>query len=53
MPRRYRKFDKRRAYSNYEMQSKALHDQLKNKKIKQDEFDRAHELLDEQYGWVR
>lgn len=53
MPRQYRRFDKRRAYSDYSVQSAALHAQLKDGKIKQDEFERAHELLDEKYGWVR
>jgi hypothetical protein len=53
MQRQYRRFDKRRAYSDYSIQSKALHAQLKDGKIKQDEFDRAHELLDERYGWVK
>jgi hypothetical protein len=53
MQRKYRRFDKRRSYSDYVIQSKALHERLKNKQIKQEEFDRAHELLDEKYGWVR
>jgi hypothetical protein len=53
MQRQYRRFDKRRAYSGYTDKSKALHEQLKQGLIKQEEFDRAHELLDEQYRWVR
>ena len=51
--RKYRRFDKRRAYSNYAEKFKALHEELRRGLIKQDEFERAHELLDEQYGWVR
>ena len=51
--RKYRRFDKRRAYSDYSRESKELHDSLKKGLISQEEFDRAHELLDERYAWVR
>jgi hypothetical protein len=51
--RNYRRFDKRRAYSEYQSQSESLHDALKKKSITQQEFDRAHELLDEKFNWVR
>jgi hypothetical protein len=51
--RKYRKHEKRRAYSEYELRSKLLSESLKSGKIKQEEFEREHELLDEQFNFVR
>lgn len=51
--RRYRKHEKRKAYNEYTMRSRILCDKLKGGEISQEEFDKAHELLDEQFNYVR
>ena len=51
--KKFRRPDKRRAMKEYRARSKDLNDSLIDGTMKQDEFDRAHDLLDEQYSWLR
>lgn len=51
--KRYRKIEKQRAYDDYAQRSKFLNERLKSGGISQEEFDREHDLLDEQFKFVR
>lgn len=51
--RNYRDHNKRQLYSEYQTRSEVLKDQLKSGEISQEEFERAHELLDDKYRVVR
>jgi hypothetical protein len=49
----YRRRDKKLAYDEYLNQSKQLVDQLNSGELSQEEFERAHENLDDKYRFVR
>jgi hypothetical protein len=53
MGRKYRRRDKRIAYERYRQESKDLSEMLKSGKIRQDEYEKRHELLDEKWSWIR
>lgn len=49
----FRRRDKRLAHAEYKAAAEELKTKLTGGKIKQDEFERAHELLDERFRWLR
>ena len=51
--KKYRKLEKRQAQKEYIMKSRLLNGGLSSGAISQEEYDRAHEDLDEQYRYVR
>jgi len=53
MGRKYLRRDKRQAYEAYSSQSAVLSEQLKRGELTQEQFERAHEILDDQYRNVR
>jgi hypothetical protein len=53
MGRTYRRRDKRRAYRVYAAQSQELVRRLQEGELTQEQFERAHDFLDEQYRGVR
>lgn len=53
MARKYKSRIKRVAYQYYEQQSKELSARLKAGEMTQEQFERAHEMLDDKYRFVR
>jgi hypothetical protein len=53
MPRKYIKLHKREKYSEYANKSAELTAQLKSGELNQEQFNRAHENLDEKYAWIK
>ena len=51
--KKYRKREKRIAQEQYIMRSRLLNEELKGGKISQEEYERVHDLLDEQFKFVR
>lgn len=53
MGREYRRRDKRKAYAEYAARSQELTDRLRSGELTQEQFERAHDFLDEKYEGVR
>lgn len=53
MARQYRDFHKKDKYSEYANKSAELTAQLKSGELNQEQFNRAHENLDEKYAWIK
>jgi len=53
MARKYIKLHKREKYSEYANKSAELTAQLKSGELNQEQFNRAHENLDEKYAWIK
>lgn len=53
MARKYRNPTKKRMYDNYAIQSNVLSERLKCGDMTQEEYDRAHEELDDRFRYVR
>ena len=53
MGRKYRRRDKRKAYAEYAAHSQELTNRLKNGELTQEQFERAHDFLDEKYRSIR
>lgn len=51
--KKYRRRDKRIAYGNYSVETAELKRQLLSGELKQDQFERAQEMLDDRYRGVR
>lgn len=53
MARQYRLFHKREKYNDYTRESENLSQQLKKGELTQEQYERAMEMVDDKYRFVR
>lgn len=53
MPRKYRLFHKRKEYKKYADESEALKQRLKCGELNQEQYERAMEMCDDKYRYIR